>query len=639
VDRLSDGRVTGTAVAAAAPGGGAAALVGVPLPEGRVLAAVTPLALRALRLNSAARQGVLVADRAGAVLAQQGTAPAEPAVSRLVKGAVTAADNRPASRIGRVATVTDPQSGRPARLKPVVVAARVGDLDLAVVSVTFAAYVDGGARWRGVEPAAGLILIAIALLGVLYLGLIRPIGRTLNQAKAVACGERPPRPRTGGLAEARRLAAALDAIAAGIRRAPQRRVGRHGVRAALIVFFAALSVVGWSAAVTGRYGGGATAVPAQVSIDARNDVDGVAIALRDKLLGGLAGLRTVVGAAAGAGGAGGTGAAGTGAAGTGAPGNGAAETAAAGTEADRFRGPLNDLIAADDGLRSAYLADRSGAPLVRAGAEPRRARGAPPGGDGVRLDRVSGPVPIVYAHLRVSDQHTLIAEFDVRELADVLRRANGRLRAVDPELRTILDTGGYVAFRAPSAGSVRKAATDAFADRAGTTVAPVDGTRVLLATVTVGGDEALPALRWAIVAERPMAAFRLPDNDLSRGTWLVAFLALCAAVLLFTWYHLVVIRPYRQMVGAAERLAKGDGETTICPVRHDEVGAIAVCLDISRQALVDGPERLAGAARLRGLGTETMVMPVVVTERPEGPGTRRAGSGSRAASSAPRRWR
>ena len=33
---------------------------------------------------------------------------------------------------------------------------------------------------------------------------------------------------------------------------------------------------------------------------------------------------------------------------------------------------------------------------------------------------------------------------------------------------------------------------------------------------------------------------------------------------------------------------------------HDEVGAVAMCLEICRQARVHGAERLAGAVRLRG---------------------------------------
>jgi HAMP domain-containing protein len=204
---------------------------------------------------------------------------------------------------------------------------------------------------------------------------------------------------------------------------------------------------------------------------------------------------------------------------------------------------------------------------------------------------------------------------------------------LDPDMRTILDTGGYVPFRVPTAEPVRTTATAALENRAGTAIGTVQGSRMLLAGATIGGDEALPDLRWAIVAERPVAAFRLPANELSRGTWLVAFLALVVAVLLFAWYRLVVIRPLRLMADAAEKLAGGDLRTTIHPVRQDEVGAIAVCLDIVRQTMDEGPTRLAGAVRLKGIGSEiTMVLPIVKPERADGPGTRRASRKSRSRS-------
>jgi HAMP domain-containing protein len=254
-----------------------------------------------------------------------------------------------------------------------------------------------------------------------------------------------------------------------------------------------------------------------------------------------------------------------------------------------------------------------------------RVTAAAPPGSGIRLDRVTGPIPVIYAYLQVSERYTVIAEFGVRYLSGLLRRADGRVRVLDPDLRTILDTGGYVPFRVPSAEPVRTTATAVLENRAGTEIGTVQGTRMLLSGATIGGDEVLPDLRWAIVAERPVAAFRLPDNELSRGTWLVAFLALVVAVLLFAWYRLVVIRPLRQMAYAAEQLARGDLRTTIHPVRQDEVGAIAVCLDIVRQTMAEGPTRLAGAVRLKGIGSEiTMVLPIVKPERADGPGTRRA---------------
>jgi HAMP domain-containing protein len=236
-------------------------------------------------------------------------------------------------------------------------------------------------------------------------------------------------------------------------------------------------------------------------------------------------------------------------------------------------------------------------------------------------------VPVVYTYLQVADGQTVIAEFGVRYLSGLLRRAEGRVRVVDGDLRTILDTGGYVPFRVPAAAPVRKAATDALGNNAGARVGTSQGSTMLLAGTTVGGEEDLPDVRWAVVSERSLATFRLPQNDLNRGTWLVAFLALVVAVLLFAWYRLVVIRPLRQMAEATERLADGDVRDTVCPVRHDEIGAIAVCLDIVRQTMAEGTTRLAGAARLKGIGREiTMVLPIVRPKRADGPGSRRASS-------------
>jgi HAMP domain-containing protein len=398
----------------------------------------------------------------------------------------------------------------------------------------------------------------------------------------------------------------------------------------VVVAVGAVAVGGWSATVASRYARGATSVPTQVSVDARNDIEGAAVALRDGLTGGLGRLRAAVAGAAEAAPPAVATAAGPSAPAGSAP-NAAdvattSTTGAAGdgVEPGRFVSPLSDLVA-DGDLRSAYVVGPDGRPVVRTGEDPNRVPAAPPAGSGIRLDRVTGPVPVVYAHVQVSDRYTAIAEFGVRYLAGLLHRADGRIRVLDPDLRTILDTGGYVPFRVPSAGPVRTTAADALENRAGIAIGTVQGTRMLLAGATIGGDQDLPDLRWAIVAERPVVAFRLPDNELSRGTWLVAFLALVLAALLLAWYRLVVIRPLRQMADAAERLAAGDLRTTIHPVRQDEVGAIALCLDIVRQTLAEGPERLAGAVRLRGIGSEiTMVLPVIRPEGFDGPGTRRA---------------
>jgi HAMP domain-containing protein len=634
--------VPGRAVPLPPAGTGLTVVVAATLPGGRLLAAVTGLELRALRLNAKAQQSVFIAGPGGASYAAQGAAvPAEgQPQARLVRRAVAAADDRAAGVTASPVTITDPQTGQARRLAPVVAAAPIGDTGLAVVSVTHSARVATAPPARGREAALALAAVALLVLGLVYIGLIRPVNRTLEQAKRVACGEIPRQFRPPVLREAGRISAALASIV----RRPRAGSGRSGsggpgyrrpvgVPAVLVVAICAVAVGGWSAAVASRYARGATSVPTQVSVDARNDIEGAAAALRDGLTGGLARLRAAAAAAAAeapppaAGPSAEVSAAAS--AGSAPIVTGAATPNAVGATGDgvdpgSFVGPLGDLVA-DGDLRSAYLVGPDGRPVVRTGEEPNRVRAAPPAGSGIRLDRVTGPVPVVYAYVQVSERHTLIAEFGVRYLAGLLHRADGRVRVLDPDLRTILDTGGYVPFRVPAAEPVRTTATDALENRAGTAIGTVQGTRMLLAGATVGGDEELPDLRWAIVAERPVVAFRLPDNELSRGTWLVAFLALVLAALLFAWYRLVVIRPLRRMAEAAELLAAGDLRTTIHPVRQDEVGAIALCLDIVRQTLAEGPDRLAGAVRLRGIGSEiTMVLPIVKPEGIDSPGTRRA---------------
>jgi hypothetical protein len=47
-------------------------------------------------------------------------------------------------------------------------------------------------------------------------------------------------------------------------------------------------------------------------------------------------------------------------------------------------------------------------------------------------------------------------------------------------------------------------------------------------------------------------------------------------------------------------MTKGSLDDPISPRRHDEIGAVAACLEICRQVATHGSARLAGAIRLRG---------------------------------------
>jgi len=71
------------------------------------------------------------------------------------------------------------------------------------------------------------------------------------------------------------------------------------------------------------------------------------------------------------------------------------------------------------------------------------------------------------------------------------------------------------------------------------------------------------------------------------------------------------------VAAAADRFRSGDARTVISPSRLDEIGAIAICLDICRQAHVDGAGRLGGVVRMRGAGSDhTAVISRIPAERP-----------------------
>jgi hypothetical protein len=67
--------------------------------------------------------------------------------------------------------------------------------------------------------------------------------------------------------------------------------------------------------------------------------------------------------------------------------------------------------------------------------------------------------------------------------------------------------------------------------------------------------------------------------------------------MLFGWQHLLVSRPLRRVANAADQLRVGDTQTVVFPQRQDEIGTIACCLEICRQALVDGAGRLGEVRR------------------------------------------
>jgi nitrate/nitrite-specific signal transduction histidine kinase len=101
----------------------------------------------------------------------------------------------------------------------------------------------------------------------------------------------------------------------------------------------------------------------------------------------------------------------------------------------------------------------------------------------------------------------------------------------------------------------------------------------------------------------------LPTTQALHVAWLLMVLAITVAVATWGWQYTVFVRPLKALAAAAERVTGGNHQTPITPERFDEIGALAMCLEVCRQAYRDGSERLAGAARLRGSGKDyTVVM-------------------------------
>jgi len=91
-------------------------------------------------------------------------------------------------------------------------------------------------------------------------------------------------------------------------------------------------------------------------------------------------------------------------------------------------------------------------------------------------------------------------------------------------------------------------------------------------------------------------------------------LAATVAAVGWAWQYMIFVRPLRVLAAGAERMTRGSQKTPITPERFDQIGALAICLEVCRQTRAEGADRLAGAARLRGVGDDyTVVMPQVRT--------------------------
>ncbi|SMC67036.1 HAMP domain-containing protein [Kibdelosporangium aridum] len=546
--------------------------VSVPLPgdPARMLTAVTFAGIPAAPVDADLQHGLVLANKESQIVDSRGTLPKtdDAAAQSLLASAAAAAS----------AGQTGSYVGEPGDNRALVVAyAPVGtDLGLALLSVVRAPVTEAGPARQGLRPALALVIVALVGFGLIRATLVGPVRRLRADALQVASGNLADRVRLPHSSETRRIAAAIEYCRTKLRDEPKPVVRRRPrLSARVAVFIAALGVLAWSGWVMVTVGGGVARVPDSVVSGHRSQVGNAAETISRTVNDGLTDLRSVAGLN--------------------------------GTKDPSALLPVVRELAGQDRFRSVYVIDQSGVvTATSAGRPPLRGINVLPADPGVRLQDTAGRVPVLFAHALLADgNYTLVAEFDVDHLSDLLRRAPGRVRLVNSELRTLAATDGFVAFEQIRGDSVRRGVTDALSGR---TIGRVEGEGRDRAVITARSVDDLP---WAVLSEKPVRELSLPGNEVRNGAMLVALIGGLLAVLLFGWHYLVLIRPLRAVAAA------GKFTDVIYPQRQDEIGTIACCLEICRQALSDGVSRLGSARRPQGTATEeTTQLPRIIVDDP-----------------------
>ncbi|SED41305.1 HAMP domain-containing protein [Amycolatopsis tolypomycina] len=574
----------------ARPGDTPLVLTALPLTgprSGKLLVVSTALRTTAGDLDEASGQQVRLVTADGAVLHTHGSdvaATDAPAQELLARAATAAAAGQSGVLTGAaVAEKTEKGQER----APVVAYAPVspagigGSLGLSVVAFSRAPVEAVPVRWPGLVPAAALLVLAVAGFVLLRRTVVAPIRRLRTDALAVAAGVLGKPVRQSRIREVNRVTAALERSRAKLRRRkPAPRV-RPFLSAQLVIALVALALLGWSGAVAATLGRQHAEVSPTMLSEHGLRVTRSADTLRRSLAEGLTDLQSVA-------------------------------RLGKGKEPGELRGMLDRLAGTESRFRSVYVADAEGAVRLLAGRESLRDPGKLPDGEGLRQHNTSGRVPVVYAFTPLPDsKNVLVGEYDVPRMAGLLGSAVGRVRVVDEGRRTIADTEGYLAFSPLSDPALIKNADAAQAGKD----ARETTSSALVAAQRLADKGNAATLKWVVVAEQPIGSLGLADNTVRSGARVAALLTAVVALLLFAWHLLVVVRPLRRVGDQARRIAGGDTGTVVYPQRQDEIGTVASCVEICRQALTDGRDRLGEVRRPAGAATdETELLQKIVDE-------------------------
>ncbi|MEU6155781.1 HAMP domain-containing protein [Actinosynnema sp. NPDC047251] len=564
-------KVEGTSVTATVAVNGEPVLLATTvLPDGRLLTATTALRLPEPDTDPTLRQSFLLATLSGKVVDAAGPLGQgrTPQVDRLVADAAKAAAEEPGVFLGSPVDRVQPTFAH-VRVAP---AGSPGALDLAVVAVADGPLHRGSPEGSGLVPATILAALAVAGFVIARRVITAPVVAARADLLALASGDLDTVVRPAKPAEAARIVAAanlcLDRLTGGpgdVAPVEGRRITARATAVAL-----AAAVFAWSAGVLVAYRPAEVDIPAGVVASVRAQTAKATEALRRSMNDGLADLEAL---------------------------------AAATSSPDALRAALVQVMTDQTRYRSLYLVDSSGRPQEPVGRPPLRI-GEPPAADaGLRQQNQAGRVPVIFAEVPLPGGSTLIGEFDLEHLVGLLRQVPGDARLVDADFRTISATTGFIAFSQITDQGLRDSAGRA---RGGAPVGDVqtgeDGVGIVSAAAVVGGE--VGGLGWTVVSTKEGSELALPVNDARKYAQLVALVAALIALFGYGWLVFSVLGPLRRASHAADRLVRGDLKSVIYPQRHDEVGTIASCLEICRQAVTQGPDRLGEVRRPRGAATD-----------------------------------
>ncbi|WP_446220296.1 HAMP domain-containing protein [Micromonospora sp. IBHARD004] len=554
---------------------GPALVRSIALDGSRTLLATQPLDIDELRLNPSARQGIFLITPDGKSTLMQGVS-AVPDVHLPV--------------VFRGLAQSQSAEGHPIRVTEwvnkqlVVSSAPVGDTGATVATLIVADEAGGTSAVHGFLLGLTLLALTVPSFLLMRLALVSPVRSLLKRAKANACGEVLTKRHPLRVSEAHRIARALaltsaDPSAATARRKRWRWRWRPTVTQGLAL--ATVVALLWpAAAVAYTLGAAEPPIPNQLVRDEESRAEAASNVMGKALNNGLQTVTRI---------------------------SQAAETA---PDPAQLAPLLKQEMASKQRFRSLYLMDPSGSVVSSAGREPLRKEPLR-GETGIELDGETARLPLVYAFRVAPNGVATVGEFDIDYLLGMLRAVDGQVRVVDEDLRTVFDSNGFRAFQQLE-GTARVAAAEALKGGTVGMAKTPDGRPALIAAAGLNKPNTVAPLKWSLVVEQDLAGLRLPQSDGRRWTLLVAGAAAGVVVLTQVWQYFVFARPLRRLATEADRISDGKVEEPISPQRHDDIGALAMCLEVCRQVRHTGSSRLGGASRLRGTEDDrTVVLPQV----------------------------